>query len=215
MSQLAMTRVLIAHGDPLIAAGVAATLRERLDFAAVACTSELTASRGTGTHLPSADVVIADYDSGLRLLMSGGGGSHRVVILTHWDSEAKIAHALKQGASGYILLGCSLRELIDSLRTVHAGGLALGPQVADRVVHCVQQRALTRREAEVLRHMMLGLSNKAIGSRLTVTVGTVKTHVGCILDKLHAKSRTEAVTIAHRRGILGEGCSSRAGATRE
>ena len=208
MPQPARIKVLIAHGDPLIAAGLAVTLQERCDFEVVACSPALTAARATATHLPSADVVIADYDSGLRLLMSKGSGRHRVIVLTHSDSEAKISHALKQGACGYILLGCSLQELIDGLRSVHVGGMALGPRVASRIVDWMQQQALTRREAEVLRQMMLGLSNKAIATNLTMRVGTVKTHVRAIFDKLDATSRTEAVAIAQRRGILREECES-------
>ena len=204
--QPARTRVLIAHGDPLTAAGLAVTLRERGDFEAVVCSPALTASRSTATHERSADVVIADYDSGLRLLMSKRAGSRRVVILTHSDSEAKIAHAMKQGACGYLLLGCSLRELIDGLRSVHAGGMALGPRAARRIFDWMKQPPLTRREGDVLRQMMLGLSNKAIAKKLTVRVGTVKTHVKAILNKLDAVNRTEAVAIAQRRGILPEEC---------
>jgi DNA-binding NarL/FixJ family response regulator len=199
-------KVLVAHCDPLISAGLAVSLRERGDFEALVCSPALTASRPTRARLPSADVVIADYDSGLELLASEAAGSHRVIILTHSDSEAKISHALKQGACGYILLGCSLQELIDGLRSVHVGGMALGPQIASRIVDWVQQQALTRREADVLRQMILGLSNKAIARNLTVRVGTVKTHVKAIFNKLDARSRTEAVAIDQRRGILREEC---------
>jgi DNA-binding CsgD family transcriptional regulator len=68
----------------------------------------------------------------------------------------------------------------------------------------MKQQALTRRESDILRHMMQGLSNKAIACRLTLAVGTVKTHVKSILEKLDAVSRTEAVAIAQRRGMLSE-----------
>jgi len=197
-------KVLVAHGDPLISAGLAVCLRERDDFEVLVCSPALTASHATCARLPPADLVIADYDSGLKLLMSDTAGSHRVVILTHSDSEAKISQALKLGACGYLLLGCSLRELIDGLRSVHVGGISLGARAVRRIGDWMKQPTLTRREADVLRQMMLGLSNKAIAANLAVRVGTVKTHVKGIFNKLDALNRTEAVAIAQRRGILRE-----------
>jgi DNA-binding NarL/FixJ family response regulator len=185
-------RVLIAHGDPLISAGLTATLSRLRDFEATT----------VAARQPAADVVIADYDSGLRLIASGGALGRRVMILTHSDSEAKICHALEQGARGYLLLGCSLQDLVDGLRSVHLGGIALGPLVASRIADRMKQQALTPREADILRYLMLGLSNKAIASKLTLAVGTVKTHVKSVLEKLDATSRTQAVSIAQRRGIL-------------
>jgi DNA-binding NarL/FixJ family response regulator len=185
-------RVLIAHGDPLISAGLAATLSRLRDFETIT---------GSGPQ-PGADVVIADYESGLRLIAGAGALGRRVMILTHSDSEAKICHALEQGARGYLLLGCSLQDLVDGLRSVYIGGIALGPLVASRIADRMKQQALTPREADILRYMMLGMSNKAIASKLTLAVGTVKTHVKSVLEKLDAKSRTQAVSIAQRRGIL-------------
>jgi two-component system NarL family response regulator len=185
-------RVFIAHGDPLIAAGLHATIGRMRDFEATASPLRQIAP----------DVVIADYDTGLRLIGSGGPLGRRVMILTHSDSEAKICHALEQGARGYILMGCSLQDLAEGLRSVHAGGIALGPVVASRIADRMKQQALTRREGDILRYMMLGLSNKAIASKLTLAVGTVKTHVKSVLEKLDATSRTQAVSIAQRRGIL-------------
>jgi DNA-binding NarL/FixJ family response regulator len=206
MPQPARIRVLIAHGDPLISAGLAVTLEKRQDFEAVVCSCASTVSHAMTSHFPSADVVVADYESGLRLIGSAGAQSHRVMILTHSDSEANISHALERGARGYLLLGCSLQHLIDGLRSVHAGGIALGPLVASRIADWMKQQALTRREADILRQMMLGLSNKGIAAKLTLAVGTVKTHVKSIFGKLDATSRTQAVAIAQRRGILREEC---------
>jgi two-component system NarL family response regulator len=204
MTQSPKIKVLIAHGDPLIAAGLAVTLQTQRDFDAFVCGPASKVSSATASGLPPADVVVADYDSGMRLMVSAGPGSHRVVILTHSDSEAKICHALEQGARGYLLLGCSLSELLDALRSVRVGGTAIGPLVASRVAEWMKHRALTRREEDILRQLMLGLSNKRIAIQLSVAVGTVKTHVKSILDKLDAASRTEAVAIAQRRGLLQE-----------
>jgi two-component system NarL family response regulator len=196
-------KVLIAHTDPLIAAGVVTLLRRERDFEVAVCSRALT-SNGSAVHLPRAHVVIADYDSGLRLLKSAGTRNPRVMILTHDDSEARICRALEQGVRGYLLLGCSLQDLVNALRSVHVGGLALGPLVVSRLADWIQHQALTRREEDILRQVTLGLSNKGIARNLTLAVGTVKTHVKSILRKLGATSRTEAVAIAQRRGILRE-----------
>jgi two-component system NarL family response regulator len=195
--------VLIAHCDPLIAAGLATVLRKRRDFKAVVCSPAAT-SQGMAGHLSLADVVVADYDYGLRLIESAGTGNHRVMILTHCTSEVRICRALEQGVRGYVLLGGSVQNLIDGLRSIHAGGVAVGPLVVSRMADWMKRRALTRREEEILRQLMLGFSNKIIAKKLAVTTGTVKTHVKAILQKLDAKSRTEAAAIAQRRGILEE-----------
>lgn len=195
-------KVRIAHSDPLIAAGLAATLNERRDFEVASWGPASTDRYGTESHFLSADVVVADYDSGLRLTASQSSCKNRVMILTHNDSEARICHALERGARGYLLLGCRLNDLLEGLRLVHAGNIVLGPIVATRIAERMRQEELTRREGEILGQMMLGRSNKKIASELVVSLGTVKTHVKSILRKLNAASRTEAMAIAQRRGIL-------------
>jgi DNA-binding NarL/FixJ family response regulator len=157
-------------------------------------------------HLSLADVVVADYDFGLRLVESAGKGSQRVMILTHSTSEAKICRALEQGVRGYVLLGGSLQNLIDGLRSIHAGGVAVGPLVVTRMADWMKQRTLTPRQEQILRQLMLGFSNKIIARKFALTTGTVKSHVKAILQKLDARSRTEAAAIAQRRGILEEEC---------
>src|SRR3569833_2499087 len=146
-------KVLIVHTDPLIAAGLEATLGRMREFETVL---------GGARLLPPADVVIADYDSGLRLIAAGSPHSRRVMILTHSDSEAKICHALEQGARGYLLLGCTLQDLAAGLRSVYLGGIALGPLVAGRGAGRVGRRARARREGGGRRRMLLGMSIKAI-----------------------------------------------------
>jgi DNA-binding NarL/FixJ family response regulator len=197
-------KVLIAHSDPLISAGLDVTLGQRRDFKVAVCNPELTVSHSTASHFSSPDVVVADYDSGLRLIALKDAWTDRVMILTPSDSEAKICQALELGVRGYLLLGCRLEDLMQGIRSMHKGGVAWDPLVASRVADRMKQEALTRREEDILAEIMLGLSNKAIASKLTVAVGTVKTHVKSILGKLDAASRTEAIAIAQRRGILGE-----------
>src|SRR5260370_40325788 len=165
MLPAARIRVLVAPSDPLISLGLVAVLGERCDFEATLCSPATTAA-SNAAH--SADVVVADYESGLRLIAAAGAASPRVVILTHSDSEARICHALEQGACGYLLLGCSLRDLLDGLRSAHQGDIAVGPLVASRIAERMKRQMLTVREADILQQMMLGLSNKAIAARLAV-----------------------------------------------
>jgi DNA-binding NarL/FixJ family response regulator len=203
--QSSVITVLIAHCDPLISAGLATVLRERGDFKAVVC-SPASTPEGMARLLSLADVVVADYDYGLRLIESGGADSHRVMILTHSSSEASVCRALEQGVRGYVLLGGSLENLIEDLRSIHAGGAALGPLVVTRMTDWMRQQTLTARQAEILRQLMLGFSNKIIARKLALSTGTVKSHVKAVLQKLGARSRTEAAAIAQRRGILEEEC---------
>jgi DNA-binding NarL/FixJ family response regulator len=185
-------RVLIAHDDPLISAGLVATIGSMPDFETIV----------SPLHDTAPDAVIADYATAIRLTAAAGPLGRRVIVLTHSDSEANICYALEHGARGYLLMGCSLQDLCDGLRSVSMGGIALGPVVATRMAERMRQQALTDRQAEILRCLMLGLSNKAIASKLALAVGTIKSHVKSILGKLEASSRTEAVSIAQRRGIL-------------
>lgn len=195
-------RVLISHSDPLISAGLKAVLHKRRDLKVVFTQFGNEFAREIAEKSPEADVVIADYESGLRLSETGLESSGRVLILTHNDGEAEICRALERGARGYLLLGCSPEDLVAGIRSVYQGGVAFGPLVARRIAENMSQRALTARQESVLRQLMLGMSNKRIAVKFALTEGTVKTHVKSILAKLKAASRTEAIAIAHRRGLL-------------
>ena len=197
-------KVLIAHSNPLVSAGLYATLGKEEGLRVELHSDESCASPCKTLPVFSPDLVVADYYSGLQFVAS----SSRVVILTHIDSEASICQALERGARGYLLLDCGLQDLLDSLRSVHAGGIALAPPVAARVADRMTQQALTLREGQVLRRLTMGLSNKVIASELTLAEGTVKTHVKSILKKLNTRNRAGAVAIAQRRGLLGEDCDS-------
>jgi DNA-binding NarL/FixJ family response regulator len=195
-------RVLISHSDPLISAGLEAVLQKRRDLRVVFPRFGSESACETHGESAEADVVIADYESWLRLSEAGSELRDRVVILTHSDSEARICRALEGGARGYLLLGCSPDDLVEGIRSVYRGGVAFGPLVARRIAENMTQQALTAREEFVLRQLMLGLSNKRIAVKCTLTEGTIKTHVKSILGKLNAANRTEAIAIVHRRGLL-------------
>ena len=193
--------VFIEHGNALICFGLMAILRKQSGFEPVDCKPGWNVEGGSMRGASRA-LVIADYEAGLRHIESPSVASHRVLILTHRESEAEICHALERGARGYLLFDVSPGELMESLKLAHQGGVALAPSVAIRVADRLKQRPLTQRERDVLAQMILGLSNKVIALRLTVSIGTVKTHVKSILEKLQAVGRTQAVTIAQERGLL-------------
>ena len=103
---------------------------------------------------------------------------------------------------GYLLVGCSLDDLAAGVRAVHRGARHLSPQVAARLAESISIEPLTAREEEVLRLVVEGLCNKAIGRRLGIAVGTVKSHLKSTFDKLNVESRTQAVAVVERRGLL-------------
>lgn len=190
--------VMILCADLVIAAGLAAVLRDRGGFQIVPASEP-----GDLECLAApADVVLADYETAMRLAQSAPQLAKKLVIFTNDDSEAKICRALESGASGYLLYGVGLAELFESVRSVRDGGVALSPLAAARITNRFHGKALTPRERAVLEQLMLGLSNKAIARKLTLGVGTVKSHVKAILAKLEARSRTGAVMAAQRRGLL-------------
>lgn len=198
--------VLIAHCDPLISAGLSAALQEQQFTVVAQALHSVPESPADDLVLPT-DVVVSDYETGLQLLGSRELWRERVIILTHRDSQSSICQALEQGAGGYLLLGCSITALTGAIRSVHGGRRALDPAVAARLAERVALPLLTKREADVLRQIDFGLSNKGIGLELSLSVGTVKTHVKSILSKLGAVSRTHAVAMARHRGVLSEeGC---------
>jgi DNA-binding NarL/FixJ family response regulator len=196
------TAVHVAHSDPVVSAGLVAILTGTRDFRVTG--ADRAASPSPGSDLAEVDVVVADYTSALRLIEVTPELSQRMLILTDSDSQAKIRHALERGVRGYLLLGCSLAELLHGIRVVRNGGVALDPVAACRIAETMNQPALTHREQAILNQMMLGLSNKRIALGQGVAVGTVKTHVKSILAKLKVASRTQAVIIARRRGLVEE-----------
>jgi DNA-binding NarL/FixJ family response regulator len=200
-------RVLIADDHPLLREGVAAVLGEQPDIEVVA-----EATRGAEAielfrrHVP--DVTLMD----LRMPdMSGTAAiaairaefpNARIVVLTSYAGDAHAVNALKAGASAYLLKSMLRKELLDTIRAVHAGKRRVPPEIAVEIAEHSADDTLTERELEVLRRVGGGLSNKQIAQQLTISEGTVKAHMKSILPKLGARDRTHAVMIAVKRGII-------------
>ena len=126
----------------------------------------------------------------------------RIIVLTTYAGDAQAAAALKAGAAGYLLKSLVRKELIETIRAVHAGKRRVPAEIATEIAEHVADDALTERELEVLRRVAAGESNKVIAAELDIAEGTVKTHMKSILPKLAASDRTHAVIIALKRGIL-------------
>ena len=126
----------------------------------------------------------------------------RIIMLTTSDSDGEIQRALKAGAAAYILKSMPKDELLDVIRSVHSGKRHVPPDVAARIAEHMGEEDLTSRELEVLRLIYDGHRNKQIADRLSIAETTVNFHIKNIVDKLGANDRTQAVTIALRRGLL-------------
>ena len=126
----------------------------------------------------------------------------RIIVLTTYAGDAQAAAALRAGAAGYLLKNLVRKELIETIRAVHAGKRRVPPEIATEIAEHVADDALTEREIQVLRRVAAGKSNKLIAAELEISEGTVKTHMKSILPKLDASDRTHAVMIALKRGIL-------------
>jgi DNA-binding NarL/FixJ family response regulator len=126
----------------------------------------------------------------------------RIIILTTHPGDVQVSRALKAGARGYVLKGMLRKELLETIRAVHAGQKRLSSEAAVEIAEHATDWGLTPREIEVLRLVAAGNANKEIGARLSLTEVTIKSHVKNILAKLGASDRTHAVTIALKRGII-------------
>ena len=207
MNEMPLLRILIADDHPVVREGLAALIERRPDMTVVA-----EASNGREAvemylqHRP--DVALLD----LRMPVMDGVDAiiairqqhpeARIVILTTYDDDEDIFRGLRAGAKAYLLKDVLRDELLTCLRAVHGGKTIIPPAIAAKLAGRMSTFALTARELEVLRPMADGLGNKEIADALSISEGTVKTHVNAILRKLDAADRTQAVTTALKRGIL-------------
>ena len=126
----------------------------------------------------------------------------KVIVLTTYSGDVQIIRALKAGAQAYLLKSTLHKELLDTIRAVHAGKKTLSPEVSYQVAEHAADDSLTPAEVSVLRLIARGNANKQIADLLSVTEETVKSRVKCILSKLDANDRTHAAMIGLRRGIF-------------
>ncbi len=126
----------------------------------------------------------------------------RIIVLTTYAGDVQALRAMKAGARGYLLKNLLYKELLDTIRAVHAGKKTLSPEISYQLAEHATDEALSPAEISVLRLIAAGNGNKQIAHQLSVTEETVKGRVKNILSKLGANDRTHAVLIGLKRGII-------------
>ena len=209
-----MIDIVVVDDHPVVREGLAAMLSTQEDMRVVAEASTggeaVSLSR---THKP--DVMVVDLQlpdmDGVEAIekINEERPDSRFLVLTSYDTDDRVVHAVRAGAQGYLLKGVPKEELFHAVRTIHQGGSLLGPGVAPKLLSQVQagpsERTIDRlseRELEILSLVADGFRNKEIASHLFISERTVKFHVSVIFQKLAVSSRTEAVREAVRRGLI-------------
>jgi len=200
-------RVLAVDDHPLLREGIAAVLEGEADFELAAeATNGQEAVELFRIHRP--DVTLMDLQmpgmNGIDAMLAirSQFADARFIVLTTYQGDVQALRALKAGAAGYLLKNMMRKELLETIRIVHAGRRRIPPEIAAELADHVTEDALSDREVDVLRRVATGNSNKIIASQLNVSEATVKGHMKSILSKLGANDRTHAVTIAMKRGFL-------------
>ncbi|MFD7654234.1 response regulator [Actinosynnema sp. NPDC059797] len=206
-------RVVVVDDQRLVRESIAAVLDLQPGIAVVGTAGDgREAVEATGAHDP--DVVLMDVRmpvlDGLDALgvLRARGCRARVVVLTTFDDEEYVVRALKAGASGYLLKDRPAAELAAAVRLAHAGVVQFDPAAAARLASALAPAApgpgdhdLTGREADVLRLVATGATNREIARRLHLSEGTVKNHVSRILTRLGLRDRTQAAVYARDHGL--------------
>jgi DNA-binding NarL/FixJ family response regulator len=200
-------RVLSVDDHPLLREGIAAIVNNEPDMTMVAQAS--TGREAIQQHrIHTPDVTLMDLRlpdmSGIDTMIAirSTTPDARIVVLTTFEGDVEIQRALAAGARGYVLKSMPPRELADVIRHVHAGRKQIPAAVAAQLAEHLGEESLTERERDVLLHVAAGNRNRDIGELLAISEETVKVHMKHIMEKLGASDRTEAVTIAVRRGII-------------
>jgi DNA-binding NarL/FixJ family response regulator len=206
MTDSEVIRILAVDDHPLLRAGVAALIETQPDMTIVGEASSgreaIAAFRTTQPDVTLMDLQMPDMDGiDAILAIRSEFPQARVIVLTTYEGDALAYRALKAGARAYILKGLVRKDLLNAIRSVHAGQKRIQSEIAAKLADHAADDPLTEREIEVLSMMGDGNSNKMIADKLSITEHTVKGHVKSILSKLGASDRTHAVKLGIQRGI--------------
>ncbi|HZF16480.1 MAG TPA: response regulator transcription factor [Steroidobacteraceae bacterium] len=200
-------RIILADDHPVVRDGLAAMINQQLDMQVVA-----EAADGDEAillfHREQPDVMVLDLRmpkrDGFAVVQSvlEASPKARLLIMTTFDGDEDIFRCLSQGAKGYLLKDSPRQEILAAIRAVSQDQPYTSSSIAAKAVQRMSKPNLTKREVDVIQLLAQGRSNKDIARRLSITEGTAKTHVKSILTKLDAISRTEAVAVAHKRGLV-------------
>jgi DNA-binding NarL/FixJ family response regulator len=200
-------RILAVDDHPLLRTGIAGLVGDQPDMSLVAEASNgREAIQQFRAHLP--DVTLMDLQmpelNGLdaTIAIRGEFPEARIVVLTTYTGDVQVLRALKAGARAYLLKNLLHKELLETIRAVHAGKKTLSPEVSYQIAEHATDDALTSGEIDVLRLIAEGNANKQIAAQLSITDETVKGRVRNILAKLGANDRTHAAMIGLKRGII-------------
>jgi len=200
-------RILTVDDHPLFRNGIAALLATQPDMCLVAEASNgQEAIQQFRAHRP--DITLMDLQmpemNGLDALIAirGEFPEARIIMLTTYTGDVQILRAMKIGARAYLLKNLLDKELLDTIRAVHAGKKTLSAEASYELAEHATDETLTPAEVEVLRLIATGNANKQIAAQLSITEETVKGRVKNILAKLGANDRTHAAMIGLKRGII-------------
>jgi DNA-binding NarL/FixJ family response regulator len=200
-------RILSVDDHPVVRGGIATLIATQPDMTVVAEASNgREAIEQFRRHRP--DIGLMDLQmpdlNGLDAIIAirAEFPDARIIVLTTYEGDVQALRALQAGARGYLLKNALYKELLDTIRAVHAGKKAISPEMSYELAEHAMDHALTTAEVDVLRLIAGGKANKEIADLLSVTEATVKGRVKNILSKLGADDRTHAAMIAVKRGII-------------
>ena len=207
MSDPSPIRILVVDDHQLIRVGIATLLFPEADMKLVGEASNGREAIATYRHCRP-DVTIMDLQmpemGGFDAISAirGEFPEARIIVLTTYTGDVQAQRAMKAGAQGYVLKNLLHKELLQTIRAIHAGRKTMAPEIAAEVAEHTGEECLTPKETDVLRLIAAGKPNKLIAAQLSITEETVKSRVKNILEKLGANDRTHAVSIGFKRGII-------------